>query len=462
MTRSEDSTSGPGTSPRRRGRVRPSGSAIRTAAMRRHDAATLAQLARRARGPLVEAAPDGAEVTFVVVGPAGRREVWVPALGRPGPLPLRQVGVDADGQPVHACGLLLPAAGPFSYVHLCDRPRASLVFALAAVSARARAALVRELLASARPDPFNPQVAPAPYGGEGAPGACDRRVPHLVNVVDHGPDPAHAPSARWTPSPAPGRRVRLPAGPATDGREIDLVALGSAPSPGRRPVVVVLDGEVFAWLTADLHRWCVRADLPGLVVAFVHNRVGGDRQHDLTRPHLLDPVVDTVLAAARDLDEVDHDVDHDVDRAPGHDPGGPRPGPGAGRAAPGADAVRPTLVLVGASLGGLAVSALASRREDVHAVVALSGSFWWPGAASRPVPAAVRRLVLTLGRLETEPARGWRLAFGRAVRRHGERTRACGVPVQVVTAPGGHDLPGWRGPLLQALLGDDGVLVDPS
>jgi enterochelin esterase-like enzyme len=119
--------------------------------------------------------------------------------------------------------------------------------------------------------------------------------------------------------------------------------------------------------------------------------------------------------------------------------------------------------VAGVSLGGLAAAHLALRApEAVGAVIAQSGSFWWPGpGAGEPEwltreyaarPRADLRFYLDAGDRETQPAADGTPSLLAATRRFRDALRAKGYPVTYAEYPGGHDYVNWRRTFADALI----------
>jgi enterochelin esterase family protein len=112
-------------------------------------------------------------------------------------------------------------------------------------------------------------------------------------------------------------------------------------------------------------------------------------------------------------------------------------------------------LIAGSSRGGLVAAYLGLRRPDVFsAVIAQSGSFWWPhpdegepGALIRDTaryPAAGVRFYLDVGSMETAPGPGGAPAQVTVCRQMRDTLRAHGHQVTYTEFTGGHDYVNWR------------------
>jgi enterochelin esterase family protein len=120
-------------------------------------------------------------------------------------------------------------------------------------------------------------------------------------------------------------------------------------------------------------------------------------------------------------------------------------------------------VVAGVSLGGLTAAHLGRHRPDaVGAVIAQSGSFWWPKPdqgepewltreyATRP--AARLRFYLDVGNREDRPGPGGAPSQITANRRFRDTLLAGGYPARYVEFAGAHDYINWRRTFADGLL----------
>lgn len=334
--------------------------------------------ARDARGPIVAAVGDDVALTFVARTDGAAAGLWMPASGRPLTQPMRRIGAlpddDDDGGVIWALTLTVPAGtiGCYAFV-VPDLPVLPL-------RRLARGIQARLLGRRAMADPLNPHRAPSVHAAlAGTEGEC--------SVFGADAVPADA---------------LLEDGLSDDHRAYRMLRTGR----DAERTVLVLDGEITAWLAGDLHRATAERRIAPATYVFVHNRSARARR----REHLADEALPAELAALAGVRGV------------------------AGRRA----------VIVGVSTGGVAALRTALGRPDrFDGVIALSAPF----RTVRPPAARSFDIVLGHGRQEEVGASPIPAATARAADALHGRTRSLAVR----SFPGGHDIAAWRAPILDAL-----------
>ncbi|MGX6606811.1 alpha/beta hydrolase-fold protein [Micromonosporaceae bacterium Da 78-11] len=247
-----------------------------------------------------------------------------------------------------------------------------------------------------------------------------------------------APADPWT-DPRPG----VPAGQVT-ATGVPSAALGGVrPVAVYRPagvvttdlpVLVVFDGfpaRTVLRIPTVLDNLIAAGRIPPLCALFVSN-FRADRETELSPvPAIADFVVHELMPWARDT--------LGTSSAPGVN------------------------LISGASRGGLVAVHLGLRAPEVFgAVVAQSGSFWWPAPTEgRPEwlirevarrPRADVRFALSVGRLETMPGPGGAPSQIAVNRRMRDALRSRGYQVDYAEYAGGHDCLNWRRTFADGLL----------
>lgn len=276
---------------------------------------------------------------------------------------------------------------------------------------------VRAAMAAGVPDPLcHARIRPKPDAGEFSLGA----------------------GSAATPRPAFG-----PGAGCSGVIEVDSDALGERrvarsylPAGVTEPVclAVFLDGEVWEHrLPAVLDRLTAEGGIPPLTAVFVDSLGPAQRQLDYTARAAFRLFLAEEIPAALALNP----------RGRGH-------------------------LIVGQSFGGLCALMTASEHPDVFAaVIAQSGSFWWPSAtlfesgrnamaqrAADPATVIPERIVLEGGLLE------WDVRDD--LRRVRDVLTARGAAPDVREYAGGHDIAWWERTLPDALVrASDGLLDEP-
>lgn len=362
----------------------------------------IAELRRRST-PLVEPGPDGDVVTFIDIHP-GPAPTLLLASGLSDPFHPSDTALRrVPDAPLQALSLTLPAdwTGGYAFVRGAADVRTA--------DGRVDRERVRALLAAASRDPLCAATI------EPKPGAA----PMSVGAASAAPRaPSFGTGAGRMQELDPGRPIRL------------------YTPPGAEPItrmVVLLDGEVWApRLPAIIDGLAIEGRRVAAV--FVDAAPGDERIREYTddsafREWLIGAVPGAVRTVLPRLAWGDH-------------------------------------VIVGQSMGGLCALTTALDGPDVFgAVIAQSGSFWWPsgavedrGATARrirshagPLPA---RVLLEVGSLERDVA-----ADVRAVH---DALAAHGVDVDLRTRGGGHDIAWWERTLPDALCRASSTAAGPS
>ncbi|MGY0232243.1 alpha/beta hydrolase-fold protein [Longispora urticae] len=193
------------------------------------------------------------------------------------------------------------------------------------------------------------------------------------------------------------------------------------------PAVVVFDGA--SWLGVDLaatvDNLVAEGRIPPLAVFLVECGRGPARWARLTRPEVLDPIVDGVVALAA------------------------RSGAGG------------PVLLAGQSLGAIAVTYLASEYPTRFAgVIAQSPALWWPGSDG-----GLRGVDILSRYWTAPPAVPWFVEVGThegellaATREFHGVLADSGATVRYREYEGGHDMACWRGGIADGLVALAGAL----
>ncbi|MEV0626242.1 alpha/beta hydrolase [Nonomuraea wenchangensis] len=389
-------------------------------------------------GPvLTESAADGqTEVTFVTTGDRSPLSLWIQGVRQALPQRMRRLGPDGRGRQVWAYGARFPSDSTLTYCYVERDPFARLGplrRARLAASAGARDELIETLLSRSFPDP-----------------AAPRRVPNVLGLLGRQKAPIPATVSDWvTPLALPGapgqdwrhRPVRLGRlvterpGTGPLARPVTVYRPPRRGEAGDLPLVVVFDGEAFAWLAGELDEAIARGRMPAFLVAYVHNLSRRRRIEELSGdPGLVAALVSEIVPWLR------------------------------ARYDAAADPAR--VIVAGAGLGGLAAARLAHQRPDLFgAALVMSGSLWWEprGRAGRPAGLDLLarlarerrhrwpiRLWMSYGTLEADVG-DRRLTLLGAVERFARAARPHVDELTVREFPGGHDTPCWRPALRDGL-----------
>ena len=247
-----------------------------------------------------------------------------------------------------------------------------------------------------------------------------------------------APPSPWTDTRPGTPTGRLEVGAfasAAFGYDVRVTAyLPPGADPAGLPVLVVFDGYVgqtMMRMPVVLDNLIAAGRIAPMAALFVRGR-DEHRMRDLTPgPAIERLVADELLPWARDRWKV---------------------------GSPGGDNA-----VAGMSRGGLAAAHLGLSRPDLfRAVIAHSGSFWWPspgaGEPGRLIRDAARvartdvRFFLDVGLMETMAGPGGAPSQLVACRAMHEALRDRGCPVTYVEYAGGHDYVNWRHNFAEALI----------
>jgi enterochelin esterase family protein len=278
-------------------------------------------------------------------------------------------------------------------------------------------------------DPDNPQRMPFP---------ADPLDPsdsyHWASVLEL----PHAPAEPWTtdrPGVTPGRLTTASISSAALGNEYPVTVYRPADVPAEPlPALVVFDGylaQTVLRLPTVLDNLIGAGRIPPMAALFIHT-FDDRRERDLSPlPPIEHFVVDELLPWARAGWHLGADTGRDM--------------------------------VTGASRGGLIAAYLALRRPDVFgAVIAQSGSFWWPEPdqgqpcwlireVSR-LPRSDVRFYLDVGTMETMPAPGGGPTQLSVCRQMRDALQEHGHHVTYAEFTGGHDYINWRRTLADGLL----------